>query len=815
MSRWLPAAAVLAYAVVALRLYGVGARDTAAFALYAALALALPGLLWARALYRRAHALPEQVALGLTLGYAIEVLTYLPARALGLPLMVLAWPLGTYALFLAVPRLRGHWRRGPGARPVPLWWSWTLALVTIAVVALVAAGCYARQPLTWPALLSSPVDMPFHLALTGELRNHVPPTMPAVAGEPLAYHWFVYAHLAAASRVTGIEPSVLLFRLAVLPMLAAFVVLLGMVGRRLTGSRRVAAGAVAATVFVAAPGLYAGSVAGLLTWTPPYSWASPTQTFGALLFVPVMLLLLDLSAAGRRGRGWWVLLAVLLVALAGAKATYLPLLAAGLLTAAVAEALTRFRTPRRAAAVLGLTAACLAFAHVVLFGGARQGIVVDPLSMVRVTWRNLTGAGVAEPVAWPATLGATLLCLLGAAVAWCGALGLLCRPRLLARPPVVLALGMSAAGLGAALLLGHPSLSQGYFLQAVFPYLAMVSCHGLAVAVRRARLRPAMAAGAACAGVAAVVAIRVLLGVRVPLGPGVDAAVLYLPYAALLGLVVAAGMALRALGRSRTATFALLLCLVTAAGTPAAWAAQLALGAAKGPFPAAAHRRPGPDAPRGAVAAGRWLRAHSSPDDLVAANAHCRWGFESPCDSRAFWASALSERRVLVEGWAYTATSLAGARPEEEAEHRPFWDQARLRANDAVFRQPSPETARVLRERYGVRWLFVDETRLPAGVRLDAAATPRFRSGDHAVYELAGDAPAPVVTPAPPTPAPLTPAPPTSAPLTPASPTPATSATRAPAPPQPAPPAASARRHPRDPRDRGLTGGPATRAATT
>ncbi|NUW36463.1 hypothetical protein HTZ77_34390 [Nonomuraea sp. SMC257] len=788
--RWLPAAAVLACAVVALRLYGVGARDTAAFALYVALALALPGLLWARALYGRAHALPEQVALGLSLGYAIEVLTYLPARALGLPLLVLAWPLGTYALFLAVPRLRGHWRRGPGARPAPLWWSWTLALVMIAVVALVAAGFYARQPLTWPALLSSSVDMPFHLALTGELRNHVPPTMPSVAGEPLAYHWFVYAHLAAAGRITGIEPAVVLFRLAVLPMLAAFVVLLGMVGRRLTGSRRVAAGAVAATVFVAAPGLYTGSVPGLLTWTPPYSWASPTQTFGALLFAPVMLLLLDLSGAGRRGRGWWALLTVMLVALAGAKATYLPLLAAGLLVVAVVEAVTRFRVPRRAAAVLGLTVACLAFAHVVLFGGARQGIVVDPLSMVRVTWRNLTGVSAAEPVAWPAALGATLLCLLGAAVAWCGALGLLCRPRLLARPPVVLALGMSAAGLGAALLLGHPSLSQGYFLQAVFPYLAMLACLGLAVAVRTARLRPALAVGAACAGVAAVVAIRAMLGVRVPLGPGVDAAVLYLPYAALLGLVVTAGMALRALRRSRSATFALLLCLVTAAGTPAAWTAQLALGAAKGPLPAAAHRRVGPDAPRGAVAAGRWLRANSHPDDLVATNAHCRWGFESPCDSRAFWASALSERRVLVEGWAYTATSLAGARPEEEAEHRPFWDQERLRANDAVFQRPSPEAARVLRERYGVRWLFVDETRLPAGVRLDAAATPRFRSGDHAVYELTGDDPAPLATPATPTPA--------TSPS--AAPTPATSATRNPT--------------THTPRDHRLTGGPATRAST-
>ncbi|MDR8414586.1 hypothetical protein MTP10_38400 [Nonomuraea sp. 3-1Str] len=738
LSRLLPAVAVLGCAALALRLNGVAARDMVVFGLYVAFGLALPGALWVRALYRRAHVLPEQVAFGVALGYALEVLTYLPARALGQPVLVVVWPLGTYALFAAVPRLRAHWRRRPDAGHAPLWWSWSLALVVIAVIALVAAGFFAGQPLTWPSLLRSPVDMPFHLALTGELRHHVPPMVPSVVGEPLAYHWFVYAHLAAASWVTGIEPVILLFRLAMLPMLAAFVVLIAMVGHRMTGSRKVALAGVAATVFVAAPGLYAGSVSGLLTWAPPYSWASPTQTFAALLFAPVMLLLLDLPGR-RRSRGWWAVLTVMLMVLTGAKATYLPLLAAGLLVVVVVETVTWFRPPRQAAAVLGLTVACLVFAQTVLFGGARQGIVVDPLSMVRVTWRNLTGAGARAEVPWQALAGASLLCLLGAAIAWCGVLGLLCRPRLLARHPVPLILGMSAAGLGAALLLGHPNLSQGYFLQAPFPYLAILACHGLATVVRRTGVRPAAAVGAGCAGVAAVLAIRVLLGVGVPFRDGEDAAALYLPYTALLGMVLVAVVALRALRQSRARTFALVLCLVTAAGTPAAWAAQLLPGAPPGPLVLGRHRHVGEEAPRGALAAGRWLRANSDPDDLVATNAHCRWHGEDPCDSRRFWASALSERRVLVEGWAYTTTSLAGLRPGEAPRYRPYGDQERLRANDAVFQQPSPDTVRLLRERYGVRWLFVDETLMRPGTQLWVHAKRRFRSGDHSVYELTDD----------------------------------------------------------------------------
>ncbi|MFC7649840.1 hypothetical protein ACFQX6_63025 [Streptosporangium lutulentum] len=35
------------------------------------------------------------------------------------PLLVLAWPLATYALFLAVPRLRKHWTGRPHPRPPP------------------------------------------------------------------------------------------------------------------------------------------------------------------------------------------------------------------------------------------------------------------------------------------------------------------------------------------------------------------------------------------------------------------------------------------------------------------------------------------------------------------------------------------------------------------------------------------------------------------------------------------------------------------------------------------------------------------------
>ncbi|GGO65540.1 hypothetical protein [Nonomuraea cavernae] len=732
LSAWLPATAVLSCAVVVLGLHGVSARDMSVFGLYVALGLALPGLLWVRLLHPRARTLPEELALGVALGYALELLAYLPARALGAPLLVVAWPLGTYAVFLAVPRLRRHWRAARPARRTPLGRAWCLALIVICLI-LWSAGFFAANALTWPAIASSYVDLPYHLALAGELRHHVPPVVPTVAGEPLAYHWFVHAHLAAASWVTGIEPLVLLYRLALLPMLAALAGCLAAVGRRVTGSWTGGLIALASTVFLAAPDLYLGT-AEVSAWGGTQSWTSPSQTFGALLFAPVVLVIVDLLGDRRPARGRWVLLAVMLMAVMGAKATYLPVLVAGLVAVVAVETARWFSPPRRALAALGLTVACLLVAHVVLFGGARQGLVFEPLSLMRVTWQDLTGAGGApEQVSWAAALSVAALCLLCGLITWCGVLGLLAGPRRLLSPPVVLALGMNAAALAAVFLLGHPGQSQGYFPQASYPYLAMVAVAGAAYVVRRAGVTVRAMACAAVAGVLAACAVRLLCGVRTPLGSGQDGLALWLPYAVLLGVVLLVVAVLRVARQSGVRTCALVMCMVTAAGTPAAWVARALPGTYGSPVAGPA---PAPDVPEGGLAAGRWLRDHSDPGELVATNVHCRLGYESPCDSRAFWAAALSERRMLVEGWAYTATNLDGRRPGGRVVTRPFWDRDRLRANDAVFERPSAGAVRRLRERYGVRWLFVDERRTGPGSALETFADLRFRTGDFGVYRL-------------------------------------------------------------------------------
>jgi len=69
-------------------------------------------LIW-RAARLRSSSLAEDVAGGLIVGYACEFLAYLPARAAGVPYLVVVWPIAVMLAFACVPGLRRFWRRDP------------------------------------------------------------------------------------------------------------------------------------------------------------------------------------------------------------------------------------------------------------------------------------------------------------------------------------------------------------------------------------------------------------------------------------------------------------------------------------------------------------------------------------------------------------------------------------------------------------------------------------------------------------------------------------------------------------------------------
>jgi hypothetical protein len=134
--------------------------------------------------------------------------------------------------------------------------------------------------------------------------------------------------------------------------------------------------------------------------------------------------------------------------------------------------------------------------------------------------------------------------------------------------------------------------------------------------------------------------------------------------------------------------------------------------------------------------AARWLRRNSAPGDLIATNAHCIIERDGLCDSRHFWLAALSERRVLIEGWSYSnqANRIAlssGGNPSLI----PYWNREQLAANDTAFTSPTPASIERLRQ-VGVRWLYADNRAGDVSPALRNYVRPRHATLDATIYEL-------------------------------------------------------------------------------
>jgi hypothetical protein len=588
------------------------------------------------------------------------------------------------------------------------------------------------------------VDLPFHQAIAAGVDAYYPLVYPYLYDEPLHYHLFVYEHLAAA-QAAGLDLTWLLYRVEPVALMALGVVLVGVLARRLTGAAWAAPLAAVVVTFSSAANVYGWTAfpfqnPGLLHFAV---FRSPTQTFGLPLFLSAVTAAVVLLRGGTiRGRVPLVVVFTLLAwAAGGSKSTFLPVLVAALaLVLAVALVRRSWAAARLSALLLGISGAGFVLLMVVVLGGQQGSLTISPDATVRAF-------AAAQAIADPASARHTVIVVALALLAWlCSAAGLL----LLVRREVLrdltfwLLLGIAGAGIGASLLTAANGLSQLYFLYAAWPALGLLSVWGFARAAREwsPRARALVPAGLVL-GAVLLWGVRRLDGTEAPAAVAAPA----FPYramlgpwavllgAALLGAVLTAAAVHRARGRRplpvRPVTAAVLAFSVLLTG-----GALLQRGTetvrALGSVARDAQSTPGegiPVAPGGAIAA-LYVRDNAAPDDVVATNAHC-YGPPDACDARHFWVSAVTERRVLVEGWAYPE----GFRPGQ-TRTSPFWDVDRYEANEAVFDAPDEAAVRRLADEWGVRWLVVDRTLGVEDPALRRYATLVLENDQAAVYRI-------------------------------------------------------------------------------
>ncbi len=741
--RWLPSLAVLACVVAVLFRFGTALLDIVRYAGYAGWAVLLPGVLVYRALRRVPHSLVDDLAMGAALGLALEIGAYVLFSATGLRGLLWLWPLLVVLPFSLLRPLRRHWRP-VGYQRASLSWSWAVAAVALAVLGyLTFVTLRPTQPLPTTAPKLYFIDQLWLLSLVGEAKHHFPLQVPQVVGEPLAYHWFSFAHMASASMISGVDPAVVFFRFFLPTVCLLAVVLLAVVGWRVSGRPWV--GAVATALMFAVGELVVGSIApgplgGIVAFTV---WTSPSVPYGWLMLFPMIALALDRLTGGLPdapiGRGAWPLLAIFAVAALGGKATGVPVTLCAVGLVALVE-LVRRRPARTTWTLIALLLAAYLFAAAAVFRFTAEGTQLRPFG---IFWVQLAGAQNEpwwrEVGLYSAVLGGYLIYLLTRfagipVLAWIG--------RRSWGTVEWFLLGGAVGGTVATLVLWHLALSQNFFVRSGFAFGAILSAMGMVALIERHRV-PARVVAMIVTAVATVCALTSLLiwqaggGAGAPgYHPMASGLATLLPIyraglavaAVALAVAVAGWLARRRWPRMRGIAAVAVLALLLSAGLPGlAWDAAL--------YPNARtdfHTLVSPEQ----VAGARWLRANSDPDDLVATNVHCVSPPPAPCWHLSFWLSAYAERRILVESWAYSSrATIAAAQSGISLTVVPFGDSQLLATNEAAFYAPDAAVITRLRGT-GVRWLVVDRQFGRESSALSEYADLRWEKGTIAIYRL-------------------------------------------------------------------------------
>jgi hypothetical protein len=710
--RWLAPLVTLAFTWAVLHFYEVGLADSAAVTGYLLFGVTLPGMLVWRWLRGRTDVFYLDAGAGFAVGCALQLAAYLPGRWAGFPELVLLVPILVLAVFIGDRGLR-RWLRG--SPPGSVWGAWFLALAVMLGVSLVALSAFRYEPLDGYGAGYVYVDIPFHLALAGELKHHMPFTTPYLHGVPLQYHWYAHAHVAATSWATGVEIEVLIRRIVPIAMLIACIVATaglaqGWARRRWTGP--VAAAALLVVFPITVYGWQRHTPSTLLdvAW-----WASPSQSFGQVMVVPAVALLVQIVRKRRMSPpGVWILFALSVAAVMAAKATMVPLLLAAVCMACGSWLVFRGRLHLPSLTALGIVVGGLAFAQFVIFGGASQGTALRPFDAVERS-RDFYGFEVQPGTTWSvtATVVAVIVHLYGYLLLAAGMFAF--GRRLVTSPGVAALLGVAIAGQGAALVFIQHGGSERYFVRSAATITIPMAVWGIALLVRRFTLgvRLAMLIAFLAGPPVALLISWQTYPMLVPSGNWEALLYLLAPIGAALLASVLVGVLVSRLGRLlrlRVSAAALAFVMLMGMGTLPTYrvVARYDQAVAANGWDHVVVREGPADIPWRGKEAARFLRLKSAPDELVATNAHCRIPERARCDSRAFWLSGYAERRVLLEGWGYTVqANLAAER--EGAIYGRFWDPELEARNDGVFLDPNPNTAGILKERYGVDILFVDE----------------------------------------------------------------------------------------------------------
>lgn len=570
------------------------------------------------------------------------------------------------------------------------------ALLGLPAALVVTLRTLRHQSTSWLESWSYYVDLPWQVALTAEAGNRVPEYFPYLEGAELKYTYAFHAAMGQLSLASGTSAAE-----AVLQFWPAIYVLL-LVGASSAVAFRLGNGSRLATLFAA-------TSVGLLSGIPVgQDWfyyrmqisPSPTQEFANLLVVAFVWAIslgtwLDSERAAKKV-GYYLGVAVLVFVGAAAKGS------SGFIFLGIASTILFIslitRTNRKNSTALFIVTMSAVLLALVLIVGQSGGLVFSGVNLLD----ERTVMSVATVWLW--AVGGILL-------AWLTNLS---------RAPTVTALLFTAAmSTSVILATTQPGRSEFYFFYSASILLIL----GLAVVmghlVRRfgwQLLLPLVAAGALYFALAPILSTA----------DGTET---------LLLLFLALPLVISGFWAFISSTY------ITPVPKPA-WRIPFIAGLAiLGTFgfqslgqPSQAFSGPGVGevtVTGDEASALSYLRGASPSGALIATNVHCHNAptpdFNADIGCRSFIVSALSERRVLIEGWLYTAAghiSPANSKPLREL----------LELNEEALTSPTEASIDRLRQR-GVTHLYLSGEGA-ADQDYSDFATLEFRGKNVAVWRI-------------------------------------------------------------------------------
>ena len=457
---------------------------------------------------------------------------------------------------------------------------------------------------------------------------------------------------------------------------------------------------------------------------------SPTFLFGLIFFLAAVTLLWEQITLPESWSGW-LLLAPIIVIGGGAKGTVLPVLLGGLLVFAVWSWRRAGQNLRRIYGGIAVVAAAFAIDSYVLYRGNQRTFRIAPFHALTQShfWESVVTASssptLLHPLFWVVVVLGLLAPLAGAL-----AIGRRDRP-----PALVFLFSFFAVGFIALNTFDINGAAELYFF--LYGYVAGVIASAWGVValwerwahVPSLRRRLATVVGT---GTAVLVALIVLVNhLDVPAGDKYAVAYGGFAFVAALSILRARYLGHRGGVARRSMAFAAVGIVLGGSfldpavemwGTIHDLLSGLPTYSADSPL----HRGLTRDLWDGML----WIRNHTSPDEVLAVNSH----YIRPLDALYMYYSAFTERRVFLEGWAYSPKANEFTETQLEAGVQPYPNRWRL--NEAVFDQADPCAAKTLYDKYGVRLLVVDRLHVPTAAPLARLGPLIYSNPDIAIYAL-------------------------------------------------------------------------------